>query len=168
MKGIQLLETAEQDGARLPKFADSPLKLGLPFTPGTTSTGYHEWPLLSDLSPISYPGIKTSRDDLVVDISRDRLVQRIEKFFDQRTSLDEMKLIAPTGWGRVARFDAKAVAPTSSSVAFWPTTLFPTAIVHSIWRWLYWEPETKLLRREEVRLLSAGVYRQSLAECGAT
>ena len=38
------------------------------------SEAYPAWPLLPDLFPASFPGVKTRRDDVVVDINRDRLV----------------------------------------------------------------------------------------------
>jgi len=44
------------------------LELGLIFRPTNTRVDYSSWPLLTELFPVSFPGIKTSRDSVVVDI----------------------------------------------------------------------------------------------------
>ena len=38
------------------------LGLGLPFKPMVVSDGWHDWPSLLDLLPVSFPGVQTSRD----------------------------------------------------------------------------------------------------------
>lgn len=58
------------------------LELGLPFTLGLTNAEYTKWPLLTELFPLSFPGVKTSRDDFMIDISQERLTERMEKYFD--------------------------------------------------------------------------------------
>jgi hypothetical protein len=50
------------------------LQLGLPFKPRALDYAYVSWPLLPELFPVSFPGVKTSRDDVVVDIDRERLL----------------------------------------------------------------------------------------------
>src|SRR5208337_2041020 len=75
-KRQQLLESAEQDGKTLYQELVPPLDLGLPFAPAEVTTAYLQWPLLPELFPVSFPGVKTSRDDVVVDIDRERLVER--------------------------------------------------------------------------------------------
>ena len=45
--------------------------LGLPFSPVAVSDDWFEWPSLLDLFPAYFPGVKTSRDSLVVDINLD-------------------------------------------------------------------------------------------------
>ena len=61
-------------------------ELGLPLVPMTTNRGYLDWPLLPDLFPASFPGVKTSRDDVLVDIDREALVRRMERYFDPAVS----------------------------------------------------------------------------------
>jgi hypothetical protein len=48
------------------------LPLGLAFAPLGVSAEYSSWPRLVDLLPTYFPGVKTSRDDVVVDIDRER------------------------------------------------------------------------------------------------
>jgi predicted helicase len=85
------------------------LGLGLPFKPRMVDLSYLSWPILPDLLPVSFPGVKTSRDDVVVDIDRARLVRRMEQYFDPALSHDEMCRIAPGAMQSTARFQAEAV-----------------------------------------------------------
>ena len=97
----------------------------MPFAPAQTDANYLTWPLLTDLFPVSFPGVKTSRDDLVVDIDKDRLVSRMEQYFDSELSDAEIKAILPTAMTNAAGFDARktrrylaqpATAPNLSKV----------------------------------------------------
>jgi hypothetical protein len=96
------------------------LRLGLPFKPRTVSPGYLTWPLLPDLFPVSFPGVKTSRDELVVDIDRDRLVKRMKQYFDPKISHTEMARIAPVALRSTARFKAEAVRDQLRKRGFQP------------------------------------------------
>ncbi len=64
---------------------DPPSGLGLPILPVVMSRGYLDWPLLPEFLTL-YPGVKTSRDDVVVDFDRDVLVRRMERYFDPAVS----------------------------------------------------------------------------------
>ena len=98
------------------------LDIGLPFKPMVVSPYWSDWPSLPDLFPISFPGVKTSRDSLVVDarFDLDKLKARIQAYCDsgevQRTGPD------------MAGFVQYAYRP------------FDT-------RWLYWEANSGLLDR---------------------
>lgn len=119
--------------------------LGLPFVPLQTGEHYGEWPLLPDLFPVSFPGVKTSRDDVVTDIDKARLLQRMEQYFDPTISDDEMRRIAPSSMQSTQRFDA-----TETRDKLLKRGLLSQNIVRYCYRpfdvrWLYWEPEAKLL-----------------------
>jgi type ISP restriction-modification system protein/N-6 DNA methylase len=123
------------------------LGLGLPFKPRLVGLSYLSWPSLPDLFPVSFPGIKTSRDDVVVDIDRAQLVQRMEQYFDPAISHEEMRHIAPGAMQSIVGFNAEAVRNYLCKRGFRPEN-----IVHYCYRpfdvrWLYWEAETKLLDR---------------------
>ena len=96
------------------------LELGLPFKRTAISADWAEWPAMPDLLPVSFPGVKPSRDKLLVDIDLDKLKARITGYFNanetERPSLDEDGFV---------------------SFAYRP---FDT-------RWLYWETTEKLLDR---------------------
>jgi REP element-mobilizing transposase RayT len=107
-KRQQLLDTSLQDGKALYDELTPPLDLGLPFAPVQVTTGYLKWPLLPELFPVSFPGVKTSRDDVVVDIDRERLVDRMKQYFDLKISHEEMRRISPSAMTSTARFKAEA------------------------------------------------------------
>ena len=92
-KLTELNETEEAEPSALYETVEPSLPLGLPFAEVAVNQGWNEWPSLPDLFPTSFPGIKTSRDSLVVDIDLDKLKARIQAYFDsgevQRDGPDE-------------------------------------------------------------------------------
>jgi hypothetical protein len=121
------------------------LELGLPFTLGLTNAAYTKWPLLPDLFPVSFPGVKTSRDDFLVDIDSSRLLDRLEKYFDPDVNHGEMRRISATVMQNTARFKAEAVRDALRNRGFLPEKIVRYCYRPFDSRWLYWEPETKLL-----------------------
>jgi predicted helicase len=121
------------------------LGLGIPFKPRLVGLSYLSWPLLPDLFPVSFPGVKTSRDDVVVDIDRARLVQRMERYFDPAISHEEMRRIAPGAMQSTARFQAEAVREYLCKRGFRSENIVRYCYRPFDVRWLYWESETKLL-----------------------
>ncbi len=115
--------------------------------PRTVGLSYLSWPLLPDLFPVSFPGVKTSRDDVVVDIDRARLVQRMEQYFDPALSHEEMRRIAPGAMQSTAHFQAEAVRDQLRKRGFRPENIVRYCYRPFDVRWLYWEPETNLLDR---------------------
>ena len=115
-----LTNAAEEDPALLYKAIHPSLPLGLPFIEVGVNQGWANWPLLLDLFPISFPGVKTSRDALLVDIDLDKLKTRIQTYF----ALPEVKWNSPDEAG----FIRYAYRP------------FDT-------RWVYWEANGGLLDR---------------------
>ena len=122
------------------------LPLGLPFTRMAVSDGWHKWPLLPELFPASFPGVKTSRDSFLVDVDLDRLKGRIADYFNRDLSHEEIARRYPTVMNEAARFDARAVrdallrrgGPVEAGFLRYSYRPFDS-------RWLYWEAETKLL-----------------------
>ena len=119
-KREELIATAQAELNVLYDSFEPNLALGLPFARMTVSKGWSDWPSLPDLLPVSFPGVKTSRDKLLVDIDLDKLKERMTGYFDSentsRSGPDE------------AGFIRYAYRP------------FDT-------RWLYWEADSKLLDR---------------------
>lgn len=138
---------AETVGSIVPEYAalETPTALGLPFMPTTTGAGYTTWPLLPALFPTSFPGVKTSRDDVVVDIDRERLVARMEAYFDPNVSDAEMRHRAPGAMESTARFDALSTRHTLQQRGFLAQNVVRYCYRPFDVRWLYWELETKLL-----------------------
>ena len=91
------------------------------------------------------PGVKTSRDDLVVDIDRERLIERMEQYFDLEISHEEMRRISPSAMTSTARFEAESVRDHLLERGSCQKTFVRYCYRPFDVRWLYWEPETKLL-----------------------
>ena len=122
------------------------LRLGLPFKPMAVSEDWFNWPALPDLFPVSFPGVKTSRDGFLVDVDLDRLRARVADYFDAALSHEEIARRYPGVMKTTARFDARAVrdkllargGPDEAGFIRFAYRLFDN-------RWLYWEKDTKLL-----------------------
>jgi len=120
-------------------------ELGLPFAPAKVEAAYLAWPLLPDLFPASFPGVKTSRDDVVVDIDKESLIRRMQQYFDPAISDEEMRSIAPGAMESTARFPAEQTREYLRKRGFMPNNVVQFYYRPFDLRWLYWEPETKLL-----------------------
>ncbi|MCL4768414.1 MAG: N-6 DNA methylase [Hyphomicrobiaceae bacterium] len=121
------------------------LELGLPFKVASVSPGYLTWPKLPELLMTSFSGVKTARDDFLVDIDRLALEARIDDYFNPALPDDEIVRRNPVAMMTTDRFDAKKTRKELVSRG-----LGVGKIVRYVYRpfdvrWLYWEPETKLL-----------------------
>ena len=122
------------------------LRLGLPLKPTAVSADWFDWPALPDLFPVSFPGVKTSRDGFLVDTDLDRLQARVGDYFDPALSHEDIARRYPRVMKSTARFDAPAVrdallrrgGPDESGFIRFAYRPFDN-------RWLYWESDTKLL-----------------------
>ena len=85
------------------------LPLGLPFVQTAVSENWFDWPALPDLFPMSFPGVKTSRDSFLVDTNLNRLRARVGDYFDKSLSHDEIERRYPGVMKTTARFDARTV-----------------------------------------------------------
>ena len=121
------------------------IEMGLPFIPGQVAAGYVRWPALPDIFPISFPGVKTSRDDFLVDMKKERLEERLKTYFDPAISHDKMREINPGVMEDTARFKGEAVRDTLRKRGLLPSNFVRYCYRPFDVRWLYWEPETKLL-----------------------
>ena len=145
-KRDELLATAENEPAALYGTIKPMLPMGLPFLPAVVSDDWFDWPSLPDLFPVSFPGVKTSRDAFLVDIDLDSLRARVSDYFDSALSNEEIARRYPKVMKNAARFDARAVretllargGPDEASFVRFAYRPFDN-------RWLYWEKDTKLL-----------------------
>ena len=141
-----LKATAENAPSVLYEKVKPALKLGLPFVKTAVGRNWFDWPALPDLFPVSFPGVKTSRDGFLIDVDLDRLKARIGDYFDDNISNEEIARIYPEAMKNASRFDAQQVrgrllergGPTDSGFIRFTYRPFDN-------RWLYWEAETKLL-----------------------
>ena len=145
-KPEELIETAEAEPDALYDGLKPVLPLGLPFVRTTVSDDWFDWPALPDLFPVSFPGVKTSRDGFLVDVDLDRLRARVGDYFDPDVSHEEIARRYPGVMKSTARFDARATrtalvtrgGPHETGFVKFAYRPFDT-------RWLYWEKDTKLL-----------------------
>ena len=129
-------------------------RLGVPFKPLAVSADWFEWPALPELFPVSFPGVKTSRDGFLVDVDLTRLKQRVAEYFNKSLSHEEIARRYPSVMKTTARFDARAVRETLLARGGPDETGFIRFAYRPFdHRWLYWEAETKLLdeKRAEYR-----------------
>ena len=119
-KLTELNNSAEKEPAALYDTFTPVLPLGLPFAVVAVSRGWSEWPSLPDLFPASFPGVKTSRDSLVVGIDLDKLKVRIKNYLDSNP--------------------AAMPVPDEDGFIRYAYRPFDT-------RWLYWEVDSRLLDR---------------------
>jgi hypothetical protein len=124
-----------------------PLELGLPFMPGQVDVGYLTWPKLPTLLPVSFPGIKTSRDEFLVDIDRERLESRLKVYFDRTVSNDAAKRLLPGAMNSTAGYDAEAVRDRLVKRGRQAKGIVRYCYRPFDVRWLCWESESGLLDR---------------------
>jgi hypothetical protein len=140
---VESLETEHFE--RLFSRLEPVLELGLPFKPRVLVDAYLSWPLLPELFAKSFPGVKTSRDDVVVDIDRDQLEARMRRYFDPQASDDDLRREIPGAMQSTARFDAYKVRESLVKRGFLADRIVRYCYRPFDVRWLYWEPDTKLL-----------------------
>ena len=149
-KREKLNETAEVEPAALYGNIEPVLPLGLPFVQTAVSEDWFDWPSLPALFPASFPGVKTDRDGFLVDIDLDRLRARVDDYFDDIWSHEEIARRYPAAMRNTSsvRLDARAVRNERLARGRPDETAF-------LWcsyrpfdnRWLYWEADTGLLAR---------------------
>lgn len=147
-KRADLIEALERPERYPYQIVTPSLELGLPFLPAQVRSDYLTWTLLPDLLPASFPGVKTSRDDALVDIDRERLIERMKAYFDPAISDDEIRKRAPALMHKTARFDPVATRRFLQQRGFREAHVRRYCYRPFDVRWLYWEPETELLDRK--------------------
>lgn len=119
--------------------------LGNPLAHRGHSAAYTAWPRLPELLPKSFPGIKTSRDALLIDIDREELEIRMGKYFGREVADADLSALAPCALQSTARFRATEIRQELQGKGFRAWQVLRAAYRPFDLRWLYWEPTTKLL-----------------------
>ena len=147
-KREELTATAEAAPDALYDRFEPNLSLGLPFAQMAVGVGWQDWPTLPDLFPVSFPGVKTSRDAFLVDVDVDQLKARVADYFNPDLSHEEIARRYASVMSDSARYSARVVrdallkrgSPTEFGFMRYAYRPFDT-------RWLYWEPREKLVDR---------------------
>ena len=135
-------------------FRPSPL-LGLPLRPREASLTYFSWPSIPELFYASSPGITTSRDPLLVDIDLGNLIEKISFYLDPLNSNEAVARAYPVAMNSTARFDALETRSELIGNGFRRWQIFRYLYRPFDLRWIYWEPNSKLL--DENREISSSI-----------
>ena len=143
-KHEELTATAEAAPDALYDAIEPDLELGLPFKPMTVGDGWSDWPTLPELFPVSFPGVKTSRDSFLVDVDSNRLKARVADYFNPGLDHDEIERRHPIVMNEPARHVRAALLARGGPVE--------SGFVRYAYRplddrWLYWEADSGLLDR---------------------
>lgn len=162
-----LAASAEANSADLYETVEPTLPMRLQFMPFDVDPAYFEWPLLPGLLPVGFPGVKTSRDEFLVDIDLDALERRIDRYFDPKVSDAELIKAFPTLASSTGHSRATATRKELLERKHRTGRILRYAYRPFDVRWAYWDSDTDLVDRErpefftnaEVgnRFLTAGV-----------
>ena len=148
-KREELTRTAETEPGGLYDLVEPVLPLGLPFAPTAVSREWFDWPALPDLFPVRFHGVLTNRDAFLVDVDLDRLRARVGDYFNADLHHEEIARRYPAVMKTTRRFDARAARNTllmrgiPNDAGFVRFAYRPFDV-----RWLYWDPDTKLLEEK--------------------
>lgn len=124
------------------------MAVGLPFVTSSSRSEYLGWPRITDLHAKAFPGLLTSRDNFVIAIDRDVLEARMRMYFNASVSDEEIAAAMPSAIADASRFDGAETRKTLVPRGFLPDKIVRYAYRPFDNRWLYWEPETKLLHEK--------------------
>ena len=123
------------------------LKLGLPFVPMAVRADYDKWQLLTRLLQVSFPGVKTSRDDSVIGMDLAQLQKRFGRYLDPSVP---NKIIAAESPGLTAK--SKSFRPDAVRTALQKAKVGTVKFLRYAYRpldhrWIAWETGHHLLDR---------------------
>ena len=110
-KRAQLTDCAGAEPGAIYTAVTPPLELGLPFVAAAVGAGYFGWPKLPELLPVSFPGVKTSRDEFLVSIDKEPLEKRIAAYFDPKVTHEEMRALHPSVMTETGDFNPALTLP---------------------------------------------------------
>ena len=150
-KRAELLESLDGDVSDEYQEVEPAAELGFPFRPRAVGEDYFSWSLVTELFPFSTPGVLTARDDALVDVDRDRLAKRMGDYFDGEVALEDLRRNGSRLAKSTKRFRAEEVRSYLVQRGYLADRIVKYLYRPFDVRWLYWEPETKLLdeRRSE-------------------
>lgn len=149
-----LAATAETASAVLYEKLTPSLPMRLQFMPSDVDEAYFEWPRLPELLPVNFAGVKTSRDEFVVDIDRGALEKRIETYFDTNVSNAELKAAFPALMNASSRYDPSETRKMLMARKHALGEVVRYAYRPFDVRWAYWDPDTKLIDEKRPEFFS--------------
>ena len=143
-----LVQSLAEESANRYRRVHPRLAIGLPFAASSEAGDYLSWPTLTALFPTSFPGLLTSRDDFVIDVERSVLEARMRTYFDATIGDAEIAARWPSAIEDASRFDGAETRRRLLERGFLPEKIVRYAYRPFDNRWLYWEPQTKLLHEK--------------------
>lgn len=147
-KLADLSKAAKKDEQRGYTGLTPTLEMGLSILSTRSGADYFTWPKLPGLFPASFPGVKTSRDDFLVDLDRERLVERLDRYFDPKVSHEEMRRTHPGVMTDSGQYHAEASRDVLRRRGLLSKNVVRYCYRPFDIRWLYWEAETFLVDRK--------------------
>lgn len=144
-KRATLAATADADPHQIYEAVHPSLSMRLQFMPSSVGASYFDWPALPQLLPVSFPGVKTSRDEFLIDIDRDVLEKRIARYFDPKVSDSDLAKAYPALMNVSKRYDPAATRKELLGRDHSAGTVVRYAYRPFDVRWVYWDPDTKLV-----------------------
>ncbi len=150
-KRANLVGSLAAPGAQPYATVTPPLDVGLPYIPSEVNLQYAGWPRLPEVLPVSFAGVKTGRDEVIVSIDRAPLVQRMREYLDPLISAEDARTRLPGFMKDKKRFRAGETRQYLCRRGFLEDHIVRYSYRPFDPRWVYWEGETKLLdeRRAE-------------------
>ncbi len=126
-------------------------KLGIPFARLTYTQQYLDWPLMSELYLGNYVGVQTGRDSLLVDIDEEKLEERMKRYFAATVTNEEISIEVPGIMKPTPRYKSIEIRTYLQGKGYRPWQIMKVVYRPFDMRYVYWEPETKLLdeKRED-------------------
>ena len=146
-----LTATAEAGPGALYNAFEPNLPLGLPFTQTAVSDGWQDWPSLTDLFAVSFPGVQSKRDAFLIDIELNKLKARVDEYFDPSVSSNEVATKYPSAMKSSSGFVVSDAQKVRNALLARGGPIDDNFIRHAYrpfdTRWLYWEAGHGLLGR---------------------
>jgi predicted helicase len=121
------------------------IPLALSLKPTHQADEHFTHPTIPELFPVAFPGVMTARDEFLVSIDEDRLHHRLQTYFSAEVSHQSMRAVSPVVMTDTGRFAAEAARDTLRRRGMMPQNVVRYDFRPLDTRWLYYEPETKLL-----------------------
>ncbi len=140
-------QLAECDGASGPVWQSiAPAAvLGHVLAPLATAVNYLDWPRLPELFPVSYPGVKTSRDAALIGIERTELEQRMQRYFSPDVTDASIAQEIPALMQGGGRFNPAQERKEAIHHGMGVGSYVRYCYRPMDMRWLFWYPIGKLL-----------------------
>lgn len=133
------------DGYRL---LNPKVELGFPFLHRQMGDAYLDWPTIQDLFAFSSPGVITARDDLLVEHRKEVLERKMKVYFDPDIPFEQLGALSHSAIKETKRFPARSVRSELLSRGFLEHRVVQYLFRPFDSRYLYWEPETKLVEEK--------------------